>query len=185
MEPGKVIFNRQTKEGSQIMIRYPEASDVKDMWRYMNDLSAEKTYIRYQGEKISREDEEKYVNSLLERLVQNISLQLLVFIDQELVGTSNVDMQDRTDKHRGELGISIAKNFRGKGIGSLLMKATIDEAAKNIPSLEMITLCSFSTNLAGIKLYKKFGFIEYGVLPNGIKLDNGYEDLILMYITVN
>lgn len=30
-------------------------------------------------------------------------------------------------------------------------------------------------------MYKKFGFLEYGSLPKGIKLENGYTNHVYMY----
>ena len=82
------------------------------------------------------------------------------------------------------MGISLAKDFRGEGIGALLLKLIIDEAIKNLTGLEIISLSVFANNVAGIAMYRKFGFIEYGSLPKGVKLDDTYVDRLLMYKTV-
>lgn len=181
MKLGQVVFTGDTKTGKKFLIRYPTKHDVKAMWQYINALSNENTFIRFQGERISFEDEENYVRSMLPRIESDIALQLLVFVDEQLVGTSNLDMYDRTDRHIGELGISISKDFRGEGIGTVLMKHTIKEGAEHLLGLEMITLSVFVNNQAAINMYKKFDFIEYGLLPRGVKLSDSYVDRVLMY----
>ena len=77
-----VVFQGKSKKGKDIIIRYPEKSDTQAMRDYINFLSKEQTFIRFQGETISLPEEEKYVNSQLERIakkngVKRISKQAL------------------------------------------------------------------------------------------------------------
>lgn len=184
-EQGRVVFVGRTSKGDLITVRYPQASDAEAMWNYINVLSKERTFIRFQGEEISLEAEEKYLKSQLERIAKHTTVQLLVFCNEELIGWSEIDMEDKAYKHRGTMGISIAKEFRGKGVGSHLMSLVIGEAIKNLPGLEMITLCVFATNAVGIRMYERFGFTEYGKLPSGIKLEGKHVDQIYMYKEVS
>ena len=64
------------------------------------------------------------------------------------------------------------------------MEKVIDEARKNLPQLEIIMLNVFANNDLAKQMYKKFGFVEYGLMPNGIKLETGYADDVLMYKVV-
>ena len=64
------------------------------------------------------------------------------------------------------------------------MEKVIDEARKNLPQLEIIMLNVFANNDLAKSMYKKFGFREYGILPQGIKLEKGYADDVLMYKVV-
>ena len=84
-------------------------------------------------------------------------------------------------KHEGVFGISVLKDYRGKGLGKLLMKLALDEAIKNLPNLRIITLGVFSTNDLAKEMYKNFGFIEFGRLPEGIFHRGKYIDHIYMY----
>lgn len=182
---GKVVFEGQSEKGKHILIRYPTKDDAKEMCDYINVLSKERTFIRFQGEQVSLEHEKKFLNSQLERIAKNESVQLHVFSGNKIIGISEIDMKDKVEKHVGALGISIAKEFRNEGIGSLLMRLIIDEAIKNILQLKIITLGVFSTNSLAINIYKKFGFVEYGDLPNGVKLGEKFVDKIYMYKEVN
>lgn len=176
----KIIFTGKFQD-KEIIIRYPTEDDLEMMWKYINVISKERTFISFQGEEVSLEEEEKYLNSQLEKIAKNRSVLLLVFCDKKLIGISGIEMGDRIEKHIGVFSISIAKDFRREGVGSKLMRLVIDEAEKNIPQLEIITLGVFSNNDLANEVYKKFGFVEYGSLPNGVKLENGYVDHNYMY----
>ena len=47
--------------------------------------------------------------------------------------------------------------------------------------LEQLTLVVMSTNVVAINLYKKFGFIEYGIEPNALKIEGRYFAEMMMY----
>lgn len=178
---GKVVFEGKTKDGQEIIIRYPAKTDLQAMWEYINALSKERTFIRFQGEEISLEDEEKYLNSFLEKISQRKAVKLLVICDEKIIGISDVTMKDLAQKHIGVFGITVAKNFRGQGIGKMLMELMLKEAQKNLLQLEIIILDVFGSNNLAKKMYQKFGFVEYGLLPKGLKLEKGYADDVLMY----
>jgi RimJ/RimL family protein N-acetyltransferase len=178
---GNALFKGKNKTGQELMIRYPLKGDAEAMCHYMNALSSERTYIRFQGEKVTLEEEKRFLRAQMKRISNKVAVQLFAFAGEELIGIADIDMSDRTDRHVGELGISISKDFRGEGIGALLLKFIINEAIKYLPELEIISLSVFSNNVAGISMYRKFGFIEYGSLPKGVKLHESYVDRLLMY----
>jgi RimJ/RimL family protein N-acetyltransferase len=75
----------------------------------------------------------------------------------ELVGQLHVD---RTRHGYGEIGMLVAREWRGRGVGSALMAAAIDWARAE--GLHKLSLAVFAHNEAGIALYRKFGFVEEG-----------------------
>jgi hypothetical protein len=66
---GKIVFEGLSSKGNKIIIRYPVKGDVEQMRDYINSLSKEQTFIRFQGEKISLGDETKYLNRQLNFIV--------------------------------------------------------------------------------------------------------------------
>jgi ribosomal protein S18 acetylase RimI-like enzyme len=60
----------------------------------------------------------------------------------------------------GEIGMAIAREWRGRGVGSALMAAAIDWARER--GLHKLSLGVFAHNAAGIALYRKYGFVEEG-----------------------
>ncbi|MDP2930558.1 MAG: GNAT family N-acetyltransferase [bacterium] len=182
MIPGKIVFTGKTKKNKQIIIRYAKKQDVRLMTDYMNALSKEKTFISFQGERLSFKKEKKYLDSFLVQMKKNEAVKLLVFHSKGLVGMADVRLKDRNTNHVGGFGLTVAKNFRDEGIGKLLMKLTLEEAKKNIRKLRIIDLSVFANNTIARRMYqKRFGFKEYGCLPGGIKRRGKFVDLISMY----
>ena len=177
----KTVFTGKTKTGKEIIIRYPKKGDEEEMWKYINQLSKEKTFVRFQGEEILLEDEENYLNSQLKRIEDKKSVTLLAFWGEELIAISDINMMDKTEKHIGIFGISVAKDYRNEGLGKLLMEIVFKQAKQEIPQLKIVTLEVYSKNSIAKRIYEGFGFKEYGLLPNGITRDNTFEDAILMY----
>ncbi len=80
--------------------------------------------------------------------------------------------------HRGGLGMGLVPGFRGQGIGSLLLSKVL-EHAKSF-GLEKVELHVYTSNHAAIALYKKFGFIEEGLIKSYRKLDGQTHDCLSM-----
>ena len=180
----ETVYTGKTKTGKKIIIRYPKKGDEKEMWEYINQLSREKTFVRFQGEEILFEDEENYLNSQLKRIEDKKSVTLLAFWGEELIAVSDINMMDKTEKHIGVFGISVAKDYRNEGLGKLLMEKVIDEAKKEMPQLKIVTLEVYAKNSIAKRIYEGFGFTQYGLLPNGIVRNDIFEDAILMYKNV-
>lgn len=177
----KIVFEGQTKDGLSIAIRYPNVSDAEKLHRYINELSEERTYVSFQGEEISLEDEIQYVKSSTKKIEEKKSVQLVVECRDQIIGVAGIESKPRVNSHVGVLGISIAKDFRGKGIGRKLIESVLDEAKKNLTHLKIIHLECFANNETACSLYKSVGFKEYGRLPKGIQYKNELVDEILMY----
>ena len=60
----------------------------------------------------------------------------------------------------GEIGMAIAREWRGRGVGSALMEAAIDWARAQ--DLHKLSLGVFAHNAAALALYRKYGFVEEG-----------------------
>ena len=96
---------------------------------------------------------------------------------------SGITLKDKSENHVGDFGITVARGFRNQGIGSLLLKCVLEEANKNLPGLKIITLRVFANNPVARKLYRKFGFKEFGLLPNGTRHREKFVDLVYMYMS--
>lgn len=178
---GKVVYEGKSKKDKAVIVRYPASDDAQAMCDYINALSKEQTFVRFQGEEVTLEDETKYLKEQLQKIDKKKTVQLLVFCNNKLIGISEIDMKDRTESHEGVLGISVSDEYRGEGIGKKLMELTLEEAKNNIPHLKIITLGVFGSNNLAVDMYKKFGFKEYGRLPKGVFRRGEYDDHVYMY----
>ena len=60
----------------------------------------------------------------------------------------------------GEIGMAVAREWRGRGVGSALMVAAVDWARQR--GLHKLSLSVFAHNEPAIALYRTFGFREEG-----------------------
>ncbi|MBI2086047.1 GNAT family N-acetyltransferase [Candidatus Daviesbacteria bacterium] len=164
-----------------ITFRYPTKNDLKAVWEYINTISKEQTFILFQGEEITWEMEAKWLEGELKKIIDKKSVQIFAFAGDKLIGVSGITMKDRAEKHIGVFGITLAKNFRNKGIGKTLMEKVLKEAKKNLTGLKIIDLGVFGDNPIAKSLYEKRGFVEYGRLPKGILHKGKFVDHIYMY----
>lgn len=178
---GKVIFEGKAQDGTSLIIRYPKLDDTQAMLEYINTLSKEQTFIRFQGEELTYEFEEKYIKEVIQKITNHQSVCLLVFSDGKLIAEADIHLDEKILRHNGILGITVAKEYRGRGIGKVLMEKTLDEARINLNELKNITLTVFANNPLAIAMYEKFGFKEFGLLPEGIVHKGEFVDYKYMY----
>ena len=82
---------------------------------------------------------------------------LVASTGDEIVGSIHVD----ASRHGfGEIGMTVAREWRGRGVGSALLAAAIGWARES--GLHKLSLSVFPHNGAAIALYRKFGFVEEG-----------------------
>lgn len=184
MRDNKIVYKGVTKKGLDIIVRYPVKEDLRILYKYINTLSDENTFIRLQGEKVSIEEEKKYLDTVLKKIENNQAIKLLVFHKNQLIGVGDINMEEKISSHVGIFGLTIAKEHRNQGMGKLLLKLVLNEAKKHLKSLRIVTLGVFSNNKIAIDMYNKFGFIQYGQLPKGIRYKNKFIDHIYMFKTV-
>lgn len=177
----KIIFKTTTKTGKILTFRYPTIDDLQMLTDFINKASKEKTFINFQGEEIKLEEERKWLESTIKKIENKEKVYLMAFVDGNFAGASDIEIGNFAKRHNGLFGIIIDNNYRGEGVGESLMKLVISESKKNIKELKIIVLECFSDNFIAKNLYKKLGFIEYGLLPNALKRKGKYTDAILMY----
>lgn len=183
MKLGKVVVEKEVS-GRRIVIRHMDMNDAERMRRYMNKLSNERTFITYQGEEITAEEEQKYVEETMKKMENGVIVKLLLLVDDIVVGTAEVGLGNRTHTHVGGLGLSVDASVRGLGLGRLLLETVISEAKKELKGLRMIELSVFAINDVAIALYKSCGFQEVGRIPNKIFYKGEYVDEIIMCLAV-
>lgn len=108
------------------------------------------------------------------------------FDDEELVGMVGfLKLEKIKLQHKGIIwGMFVKPKMQGRGIGSELMKNTLEKAAK-IGHLQKINLDVNAKNQAAIHLYKKMGFISFGIEKNALLVNGKMFDLIMMSKAVN
>ncbi len=177
----QVIYHGKTASGKEVILRYPLLSDAPEMQKYINTLSLEQTFIRFQGEQLTVEQEEEWIKGILDKFEKNTGVTLFAIVDDQIAGVCDINMLGLVESHIGLFGLTINKNFRNEKLGQLLTEKVLELATSLMPQMKIVTLSVFANNPAAIHVYEKFGFKHYGNLPNGILHRGEYVDHLYMY----
>lgn len=101
--------------------------------------------------------------------------------DEKLVGMMGAFWSNRMKLgHIASIyGVYVARDYRGQGVGTLLMKSLLDEISA-LPHITKINLTLNTTQLPAQKLYEKFGFQPIGVAHRELKYEGQYYDELFM-----
>jgi len=166
------------KDGRMLVIRSAGAEDYKAYSRLLHRCGAETNNLSFGAEDCPYTEE--YCRSYLQSLEEKpASLCLLAFVEDALVGEISLNQQPRRCAHTAELGICIIQDCCGMGIGRLLMDAAMD-AARRDGQLHSLCLTVDADNEAGLRLYSRCGFQEYGRYRASVYIDGAYHDMVLM-----
>lgn len=183
MKPGEKVVDEKRGD-DYVVVRYVDERDTQAMLEYINEISKEQTFISFQGEQLTLDEEQEHVDKVLKGINDKSHVKFVLIVAGVMCGMCEVSLGIRTHTHVGGLGLSISSHVRDKGLGRLLLETTIDEAKKNLTGLRMVELTVFANNPVAIGLYKSCGFVEVGRIPNKIFYKGNYVDEIVMYLKV-
>jgi len=98
---------------------------------------------------------------------ETISGSIVAIAAGGIVGSLHVE----TQRTVGEIGMLVARPWRGRGVGTALMHAALEKARRE--GLHKLSLEVFPHNAAAIALYRKFGFVEEGRRRQHYRRANG------------
>ncbi len=82
------------------------------------------------------------------------------------------------ERHKGFVwGFFVVPDCRGQGVGAALFAALLEVAPGVV---EQLTLAVIQGNEAAMRLYRRFGFVVYGVEQRSLKSGADYFDEVLM-----
>jgi RimJ/RimL family protein N-acetyltransferase len=163
-----------------IVVRQARVDDARAMVDYMAALIGERldTISLRTGPTV--EDEREWV---LRADLSERSFILLATQGERLVGLLDLSAGDRPDtRHAGRFGMSVAKAWRGRGVGKQLLAAAIAEA-RGWPGFCRIELECVAWNAPAIALYQGLGFVLEARKTKAINLRGRPEDMLLMALT--
>lgn len=126
---------------------------------------------------LSKEDFENiiYVDSIAER-----NIFLVAEVDGKIIGFARVEGNKLSRfRHKAEFGICILKEYWGYGIGTVLLENILMWA--DSAGIKKVSLTVVETNVKAIELYRKYDFVEEGLLINDrIHKDGRYYNTVIM-----
>ena len=83
-----------------------------------------------------------------------------------------------TLRHSAVLGMGVVQEFRGQGVGTRMLAATLEGAdARGLRRAELVVRAD---NHAAIALYRRFGFVEEGRCREYLRVHGQDHDALLM-----
>lgn len=176
-----MIIENKKIEGKSLtwVLRCPTKYDAIELSKLRVKIDGETEYLdRESGEGLlTPEDFEKLI---YEDRVAEKSLFLVAEAENKIVGfTRLVGSKLSRFRHRAEFGICISKEYWGHGIGKVLLENILMWA--DTVGIEKISLTVVQTNKKAIQLYKRYGFVEEGLLiKDRIHKDGNYYNTVIM-----
>ena len=169
-----------TLDGSEIVLRCAEPGEAGMLLDYLKTVTGETRFLMMEPDeiRITLEQEEEFIN---EHNRSDDMLLLLAFVDGEYAGNCSMGRKagSRRNVHRAGIGIALFQKYTGRGLGKIMLKKLIGEAAKL--GFEQLELTMVEGNERARRLYESVGFRECGRIPNANKYDDGtYADDCLM-----
>jgi len=170
----------------RIRIRNLKRSDFAEYYKnelqYYKELKKDPAFgIGTYGKRLTRKDIKKSFSKLLKAMSAHKSL-VLVAVNEKgsIVGMGELNSNAWPEApHIADIGYSVVKEYRSKGIGTMIVKELLKMAKGKY---EIITAGIFSSNIASKKLLKKLGFKRWGLGPKFVKRGKLYMDTELFYL---
>src|ERR1700730_15276565 len=162
--------------GPQVQIRPARESDAAATRDAVKAVAAEKWYLAT-VDGFSLEE----TRAFLKRLVDGSLPRVIAVVEDGVVGFC--DILPNTAKgftHVGRLGMGVRSEWRRQGVGHRMLDACLS-LARNA-GIEKVELEVFSDNVAAVRLYDSFGFRQEGLKVRGRKLEDRYQDVVLMAV---
>ncbi|SDZ21971.1 GNAT family N-acetyltransferase [Pseudomonas sp. NFIX28] len=116
------------------------------------------------------------------RLNSPLDLLLGAFEEGELVGIVGLAFEVREKaRHKATLfGLYVAQPYRHGGLGYRLVQALLQEARKR-PGLRLVQLTVTAGNDAALALYRRCGFVQFGLEPLAVRVEDQYFDKLHLW----
>lgn len=142
-------------------------------------------YIYNQGieDRIATLEEDQKTKEYMAEWFTNHTERFAIIVvenEEEILGWASLNPYSNRCAYAGvaDLSIYIRRDYRGKGVGSVLLKEIELIAVRN--NFNKIILFTFPFNDLGQRLYRKNNYREVGILKNQGKLDGQFVDVMIM-----
>ena len=161
------------------IIEKASPKDAADLLEYLKRIGGESDNLSFGAEGLgfTPEAEAAYLAGIED---SKDTVMLLAKQDGKIIGSASLSRLPRRMKHRGDLSVSVLKEFWNRGIGRRLTEGIIDFAREN--GFSIIDLQVRSDNAAAIHLYEKLGFVKTGTHPSFFEIDGESVSVDYMYL---
>lgn len=169
----------QLQNGKEMIIREAEKKDAQSMIDFYNFVGGETDFLSF-GKNEFKMNLHEYENFITSTTLEDNSILMLATIDEKIVSIASITSENKNrTKHVGTLGIVIQEQYCGLGLGNIIMNHLINWASSN-GITKKVALVTREDNIRAIKLYKKLGFEEEGLLKKDTYINGIYYNTFVM-----
>ena len=169
----------ELKNGKIVTLRYVRPGDIDTVLDFVNLIADENEFTNLIYRKTYEEELDWLINTV-KNILLGKEIFIGVFAGERYIGSVGVSTEEIRGPHVGVFGIVLAPEFRGLGLGRIMLQEALQQAKDHL-KMTMVRLSCFANNDVAIQLYLNEGFVEYGRLPGGLKYRDMLVDQILMY----
>lgn len=174
----------KAKDGTEVLFREPKLSDAKDAMNYINKIACEKRSGVNINKKLKLKDEKNWLKGVISGIKKKQKVMLIVEYEGKYCGNCGIERKIWKQSHVATLGVGMSKEIREKGIGTPLIKETMNLAKKRMIGLEVLHLTVMEYNKRAQRVYEKLGFKKICKIPKEVKENGKYIDEYLMHLYV-
>jgi L-phenylalanine/L-methionine N-acetyltransferase len=156
----------------EITVRAREPEDAADVAELLNQPRA--VWGTLQTPFTSIEERRKRMASLPAGHTNFVAV-----IEGKVIGTLGLNRLEGRRSHVGTIGMAVHDAFAGRGAGSALMAAAVEQADRWL-NLTRLELNVYADNARAIALYERFGFEREGLFRAFAWRDGAYADSVAM-----
>ncbi|HEX2054394.1 MAG TPA: GNAT family N-acetyltransferase [Actinomycetota bacterium] len=167
-------------DGRELAIRPARPSDARGWIDLLVEVSREDRFILLESVNTTRRE--------LARIFRfgawcDQTAAIVAVDGSRIVGQLTTTRNRNIYAHTAEIGMSVQRDYRGRGVGGALIEGARDWS--RIFGVEKLVLNVVPQNDRAISFYEKTGFVAEGLRRRQAKLSYGYEDLIEMSLWVD
>lgn len=158
------------KDGARVLLRPLTEDDSQALLDLFQPISAdERRYFRHDV------SDRKIVESWATKVNYDSVFPLIAVVGDRIVGNATLHFNEGTARHRAEVRIFLAKDFRQRGLGGHMLQGLIELAKKR--SLYILEVYIVSDSAQIIRAFHNAGFEtkcifeDYFMLPDGTLKD--------------
>lgn len=174
----------ELRDGRRVRLGPIAPSDSEEYCDYMRSVSEESPWAGMVPDEIRSPESQR---ELLENETSTLHWRLGAWDHDsgQMVGDCSMSRSDRAKfTHVARLGIGVRAEWRGVGLGRIMMQYAIG-AAKDDPAVYRLELMVFAKNEIARNLYRSLGFVEEGISVGSVRQPDGsFDDDVHMAIRV-
>jgi len=169
------------KDGTIVQIEpLTSRGDVREFQHFINTLTREGTYLLVDKHVTLREEKQWLQTQVCEQK-KGQQIYLTALVDGRLIGTCFAKPGFGRNQGNVNLGIALVKQWRGKGLGFLLLSELMERAEKKWHPKNFY-LHAVSANTQARRLYESLGFRVIAQLPGWFEYQTRYLDEYLLIL---